>query len=991
MFDFVREVKEWSLRTPDRIAVVAGGGTEKTTYRQLDELSGKVYRYLKQKGIGKEDFVAVSLFRSAAPFIAMLGIMKAGAAFVLLEKDTPSARLEFILKDCNCRMLITPEIWNEIMETDSLPGYEDRDEHDAAFAVYTSGSTGNPKGVVHEAGNIGRICESYCTDGEPIFLPGDVFALLAPISFVPSVVFSFLTLTVGAELHVISLAVVKNPSALEKCLFDEKITIFFAAPTLYRSIRSISPTVRTIILGSETVSGIWNPDHKCLCLYSSSELAFCFASFYLDQAYERTPIGRTHAWCFYKIMNENGREAAEGEDGELWVENPFVRGYLNLPDQTEKVFDKNHMYHTGDIVRQLPDGKLVVLGRNDDMIKINGNRVETGEVESAVKKVLGIDRCVVKGFTEEKSAYLCAYYTDDIEIDYGKTREALQELVPDYMIPSHFIRLEEFPKNVNGKMDRRSLKAPVFLSYRSEYAAPETETEAALCGAYEEVLHMDHIGIDDDFIALGGDSLRLMQLSSLFPDPGFTAKHVFDLRTPRKLAEFLESQGEKEPDLKRSVRSDGDWPLSKAQIGIFLECLKHNGKAIYNNPLLAELPKDIDLPRLCKAIENTVAAHPALFTAFFVNAEGDPRQKPDTRTYSQRIQTLTGETFERQKTGLVKPFDILNDRLFRIELFQTEDTAYLFMDFHHLVIDGTSFGILMADLDSSYRGKEIPGETCTVFDLAGEEDADRRSPIYETARAWHEEYLKGADTDNLPRGDRNGRGESRKKCRYSFALSVRELSKLCGEQNTSVNVLSNAAFGYLLSVCLRKEDVSFATVFNGRTDLKQNRTVGMMVRTIPMRCRIHDNSDIRTYLNETKEHLLGAMANDLYSFDEVSASYGLTSEVLFACQDKINVRPALDGKLLKHIPLAYQATESSFSVELWLPEDGRVYVSAEYDDSRYSENLIRRMLSLYERILTGLLKRERLDEIALVSDTEQKALLKLGTGRQEPYDPEETF
>ena len=561
--EFLKNFTKTANETPNRTAVVDMNGSRRTTYGELDKMSGKVYGYLKEKGIGREDFVVVSLPRGVAPVAAMLGVMKAGAAYVMIEEGTPPERSAFITKDCRCRMRITPDVWKDIEAAEILSGFEEVADHNAAFVVYTSGTTGVPKGVVHEFGNIDRIINSYENSGELATLDSDTMAMVTPVSFVAANTIIYITLAMRIELHVIPLTVVKNPKAFEEYLADQNINAFFVSPTLYRVLNHISPSVRLILLSSEAVSNIWSHGRTYCALYTSSELAVIFAYFVIDKSYELTPIGKPSVKFKYKIIDDAGAEVHEGEIGELCVENPYVRGYLNLPEQTAAAFEKDHMYHTGDLVRELPDGNLVVIGRKDEMIKIAGNRVEPAEIEAAAKKALNLSNCIAKGVTGDNYAYICLYYTDDTEFNTDEAREKLSEIIPYYMLPSHFIKLDAMPLTPTGKVNRKALPLPE-IRRKSDGWKPETQEEIFFVQAFASVLGLDESDVyaDENFFRIGGTSISAMKvvIAANNAEYKLTYADVFANPTPQTLAKCAASKGEfsQTADIRVAPRSEGN-------------------------------------------------------------------------------------------------------------------------------------------------------------------------------------------------------------------------------------------------------------------------------------------------------------------------------------------------------------------------------------------------------------------------------------------------
>ena len=411
------------------------------------------------------------------PVIAMIGVRKAGAAWALVEDTYAPERIAYIRQDCGCRVEFSADNWDDIMRTEPLEGFEKVDGHDAAYAIYTSGTTGNPKGVLHEYGNLNQAVDSIRRlNGEIPFNGWDRLATLAPMNFVAAVIVILAALNVfRGKNFIVSYATIKNPGALAKFFLSKRITITFLTPSCVRMLgNTTGPFLRMLFVGSEPANNLYNKNLDLINIYACSESGFAVGVFKIDKACETCPIGKPSLDTKITLLAEDGSEAAEGEMGELCFENPYVRGCINLPEETEKAF-VNGVCHTGDLVRTDEKGNYILLGRSNDMIKINGNRIEPAETEAAVKQVLGIDWAAAKGIEDGDKSCLCAYCTADIEVDAEALRNELMKRLPYYIIPSCYLKIDSVPLKLNGKLDRKALPTPDARDFMSDYAAPTNE------------------------------------------------------------------------------------------------------------------------------------------------------------------------------------------------------------------------------------------------------------------------------------------------------------------------------------------------------------------------------------------------------------------------------------------------------------------------------------------------------------------------------------
>ncbi|MCR5490936.1 MAG: non-ribosomal peptide synthetase, partial [Bacilli bacterium] len=509
----LEQLASFTAETPNNAILFDESHGKGITYAQLDDMSGRLYGYLKKQGIGKEDFVLIDLPRGVLPVIAMIGIWKAGAAWALVEDTYAPERIAYIRKDCGCKLEISAANWEEIMKCEPLAGFEKPDLHDAAYAIYTSGTTGNPKGVLHEYGNLERAIESIRINGETPFTGKDRLALLAPMNFVASVIVILKALSIhNGKTFVVSYATIKNPMALKMFFLEKRISVTFLTPSYVRMLgNTTGPFLRMLFVGSEPANNVYNKNLTLINIYACSESGFAVGVFQIDRSYETCPIGKPEVDTKITLIGEDGKEVPEGETGELCFENPYVRGYMNLPEESAKAF-VNGIYHTGDLARKDENGNYVLLGRSGDMIKINGNRIEPAEIEAAVKNVLGVDWVAARGFEESNKSYLCAYYTQEVSFDPNQVRQELMKRLPYYMIPAFFIKIDKAPLKANGKLDRKALPKPDASDFKTDYVAPTNETEEKICKAMAIVLKVEKIGIHDDFYELGGDSLGSIQV-----------------------------------------------------------------------------------------------------------------------------------------------------------------------------------------------------------------------------------------------------------------------------------------------------------------------------------------------------------------------------------------------------------------------------------------------------------------------------------------------
>lgn len=535
---FIEKFEENVRRYPDK--VVLQDEHEALSLQTIYALSGRVYAYLKNHGIGKEQFVLIHLPYSVSAYVCLLGVWRAGAAAVLADIQTSKERVSFIYDDCRCTFTIDSCVWNEILATEPLEGHEDTDPHDAAFAVYTSGSEGTPKGIIHEYGkleftasNLNDVIINMLGDMNPVDHTQYCYVPLATIGAIGVILMSLWT-PLAADIG--SVALMKDPKRLVKYIEEKNIAIVFLPPSYYIYNKIESQTIKVVYMSSEPLRNFYRTGLTLVNMYVQSEGCH-ICGFMLNHSYHNTPIGKPlENGIEMKLYDDDGQPVAGGMSGELCYKNPYFRGYINDEERTRLSFVGEY-FRSGDIARINEDGNYVILGRKTDMIKINGNRIEPAEIEAAVKRVLGIDWAFAKGFVQADRSFICVYYTAEVEIDLAETREQLMKILPNYMIPSYFIHIDDVPRLPNGKVNRQAFKAPDVEEYRAPYAAPDNEVEERLCTLMQQILGIDRIGTDDDFFLLGGDSLRAIRLATECNIQGISVTDIYTARTPRAIAE----------------------------------------------------------------------------------------------------------------------------------------------------------------------------------------------------------------------------------------------------------------------------------------------------------------------------------------------------------------------------------------------------------------------------------------------------------------------
>ena len=955
MSDILERLQQYTLRDPDAPILFDESHSKGVSYAQLDDMSGRIYAYLKGKNISREDFVLINLPRGVLPVIAMVGVWKANAAWALVEDTYAPERIAYIRRDCGCREEISAANWDEIMGVEPLQGYAPFDDHDAAYAIYTSGTTGNPKGVLHERGNLERAILSIRLQGEIPFTESDRLATLAPMNFVATVIVILAALNVfRGRNYIVSYATLKNPAELAKFFLSRRITITFLTPSYVRKLGGrTGPFLRMLFVGSEPANNLSSGNVALINIYAASESGFAVGVFEIDRAYDVCPIGRPAVETRIILMGEDGQEVDEGEIGELCFENPYVRGYINLSEETKRAF-KVGIYHTGDLASRLPNGDYVLHGRSGDMIKINGNRIEPAEIEAAVMQLLGIDWVAARGFEEKDRSYLCVYYTADVQVDPEYMRQELMKRLPYYMIPAFYIKIDSVPMKASGKLDRGALPAPSTEDFRSDYVAPTNEIEEKLCHAMEKVLRLSRVGIHDDFYEMGGDSLASIEMITECRLPGLNASEIFRGRTPEKIAklyeEFHAQDGGVSADEVNDAALLADHKLTTEQLYMFDYQLYTPNSTMYNLFSVMKVDREqFDMDRLAWSMAMAIKNHPALLTTFAYNEDGELVQRYTPEAFQDiRVERLTEFEFKFVKDTLVYPFKIVGGRLCRCRVFETEKAGYVFFDVHHSLFDGTSLKVFMGDVGKAYMGAELQKDYYYLMLKRREEAA--RSDFYEEARRYFEARYDGIEWSGYPKIDHESRKNEMGELLSPLGIEASEMLAMERAYRVSRNEFFITVAALAISIYNRARDVKISWIYNGRGDVQMMTSVGLLFRDLPVGIRFRDEATLREVLADVHEQVQKGIEYSCYPYVDSRNQVANGESAYLLYQQDIRDMGGMEGFSVQMVDVRQNqaASQTILDMEILDGAEG-LKLMIDFAASRYEESSIERFKDIFVR------------------------------------------
>ncbi|WP_274543380.1 non-ribosomal peptide synthetase [Streptomyces sp. DH-12] len=912
---------------PGAAAVVWDGST--LSYGELNERANRLAHELAGRGVGPEDVVALALPRSADLVVAVLAVLKAGAAYLPLDPAYPAARVAHMVADARPALVLTTTehrpaetAGTPVVLWDTLDVTDQRTDDPVtalsaghpAYVIYTSGSTGRPKGVVVAHRNVVRLFDA--TRKSFGFGPEDVWTLFHSYAFDFSVWEMWGALLHGGRLVVVPYEVSRTPGAFLDLLAEHGVTVLNQTPSAFYQLAQAdadaSPSgrelaLRTVVFGGEALQpsrlADWyrrHPDDTptLVNMYGITETT-------VHVTYQ--PLTRQHVTAAASVIGVGitdlrtyvlgpGLElVAPGVVGELYVAGGGVaRGYLNRPGLTAERFVADpyapepggRMYRTGDLVRWNQDGALEFVGRADQQVKIRGFRIEPGEIENVLTDHPDVaEAAVVVRGEQSGDARLIAYVVARGALCGAEARKFARDRLPDHMVPAAVVVLDRMPLTANGKLDKAALPEPDFTVPRPGREA-RTPREQIVCDLFAQVLGLPRVGVDDGFFDLGGHSLlatRLIaRLRSAF-GVELELRALFEGPTPAAVAALLDTAGPARPPLT-ARESPSVLPLSSAQRRLWFLHKMEGPSATYNIPLVVRLGGELDREALRAALGDVVARHESLRTVF-PEADGTPFQRVLDRVSVELPVTGVTETElpDALKSAARYPFDLAAEIPLRAELFRVSEQRYaLLLVLHHIAGDGWSLGPLAADLTRAYTARvegrapewsALPVQYADYTLWQNELLGDQEDPdsLFASQIAYWTEALAGLpDQLTLP-ADRPRPAVMTYRGDYVTvdigADLHRRLADLARVSGASLFMVLQAGLAGLLTRLGAGEDVPVGSPVAGRTDQALDELIGFFVNTLVLRTDTSGDPSFAELITRVRERSLAAYAHQDVPFE----------------------------------------------------------------------------------------------------------------------------
>ncbi|MCK4258971.1 MAG: amino acid adenylation domain-containing protein [Halanaerobiales bacterium] len=999
---------------PHKVAVVYK--EKKLTYHELNHKTNQLARFFINRGIEKDQIVGIMMERSIEMFIGMLAVLKAGGAYLPIDPNYPDARIEYMLQDSDSKMLLSIsqclkdiDYFGEVITIEDLDlaTYDENNPkikttpNNLAYVIYTSGSTGKPKGVMIEHLGISNM-KTYLNRDIGVN-ESDKIIQFASCSFDASVWETYMALLSGATLYIVPEDVINDYKEFERFINDNAITMMLLPPIYLSNFTGENlPTLKRVLTGGSATNyelvNRWK-DIDYINAYGPTEATICVTTWKApkgDLEEKTIPIGKPIYNTKIYILDKYQKLAPIGVLGEICIAGVGIaRGYLNRPELTAEKFIPNpfdssqKIYKTGDMGRWLPDGNIEFLGRIDNQVKIRGYRIELGEIEhqllehEAIKEVTVIDR-----IDSTQSKYLVAFIVASDDLSSAELRTYLANKLPEYMIPSYFVTLDQLPLTSSGKVDYHAL--PVVeegLRSKAEYLPPTSRIEEILVEIWKEVLGVEQVGIRDNFFDLGGDSIKAIQISARLQKYNMKVdtKDLFQNLTIEELADQVKVKKNK----AEQGLVTGEVELTPIQKWFFAE--DYTDMHHYNQAVMLYNQKGFDEEIVKKVFDKIIEHHDNLRSVF--RKDGD-KFLQEIRDISEELYTFKRVDFldeklesneiahkvKDQANKIQSSIDFTEGPLVNLGLFKTNNGDHLLIVIHHLVVDGVSWRILFEDFRTAYQ------QVMNGFEIKLQEKTD-------SFKEWSKEIQKYSDSPELLPHIEYWRKieesiiqpiqkdfESKKNdlsCNQNITmnLSLEETELLLKDVNqaygTEINDILLTALALAYEKWTGKNKVAFVLEGHGREEIIEDiditRTIGWFTSTYPVILEVKESEDLAYQIKLCKEtfrqipdkgigygllkHLSASVGIDFKLKPEISFNYlGQFDQDISSDSEVFSISPFSSGEPLSKKIRRNFAIEISGMIAL-----SKLNLTFSYNKLEFKQETISKFADFYKESLINII------------------------------------
>ncbi|RUT68623.1 amino acid adenylation domain-containing protein [Flavobacterium cupreum] len=1032
---------------PERTALVFG--SEEISYQELDMRSNQVAHYLVSEGVIPGTIVGLLFDRSWEMIVGILGVLKTGSGYLPLDPNLPEKRIEYMLDQSRATFLLSQQHYLE--EYAAYLPVQAMDSHkissqktsniavktlatDLAYCIFTSGSTGKPKGVMMNHGSVINLVNGL---NELVYHPYEDkvlrVALLASYVFDASVQQIFGSLLQGHSLYILDDESRKDGVKLLSFYNENSIDLSDGTPTHLRLLvnsleeKSTLTSLSSWILAGEVLAkDLVNMFHQKLGLqtqlynfYGPTETCVDSTSFKVDPKkldyYTTIPIGKPMPNERVYVTDNYGSLVPAGIVGELCIAGDgLAQRYIGDQSLTSEKFDsdwvtwEDRVYRTGDMVKWLPDGNLEYHGRKDDQLKIRGYRIEPTEIEQYLTAHPKIENSIIVVQEFENEKVLIAYYQAKAKINTADLRGYLAAYLPDYMIPSFYMHIENFLFTSNGKIDRKTLPA-YEISPEKGIIPPSNDVEEKLIAIYSEVLKVDSsiIGVNSNFFDLGGHSLTMMFLNNKI-------EKVFKVKIPLKEMMRYATISDLSQLMSRSLATEnGDiqpaekrayYPLSSSQKRMYFLHEYNKDSLAYNLPAVITLNGALDKEKLQLAYQKLIKRHNNLRTSFEF-AEGNPVQRILPDVDFSIADLAKEEDVNKTIKNFIRPFDLHQAPLVRVGIISASaDEHIMIIDTHHIISDEVTNGLLLRDLTALYKGETLSDLAVQYQDyVMWRLEEKQQKEILKQKEYWLGKFSDEVPALQLPYDHARTKEQSEFGDKYAINLTtnqIDQLKKMARAEGVTMYSLILAMYNVLLSKLSNQYDIVVGTPVAGRSHADLEKIAGVFINTLAIRNQLDGEQDFTSFLHQVQEGATLAFENQLYPYDELIDSLDLERngnrsplfDVFLNYEFESEKLDLKDSDLkISNIDIPYPIAKFDLHLSV-LETEENLELSLAYSKDLFEVKSAESFSFYFIRIVNAVLnnRNELLKNIAVLSEEEQNQVLVEFNDTAKEYNTEKT-
>lgn len=1018
-------------KTPNNIALTFKGSH--LTYKELNEKANSLAHYLRENGVTNNSIVGIMLNRSSEMIIGILATLKAGGAYLPIDPEYPQDRISYMLqdsktefllshkglaKDIKCKKIINIDLNNNLYfeNKNNLKNISKPD--DLAYIIYTSGSTGKPKGVMLMQKNYSNFLASMI-DKIKYLKQGHKYSIIS-ITTVSFDIFGFetlISLTCGLHLYLTDYFEQKYTDNLGRLIKNEKIDIIQTTPSVMhfhidnaKNLSNFSKLKYVVLAGEQLPEDLVAklkeiaPNVTIINGYGPSETTI-FSSVNDVTNLEKVTIGKPIGNTEFYILDKDMNLLPKNTIGEIFIGGDGVgKGYLfneNLTKQNflPNPFKKGIIYKTGDLGAWNNDGTITCSGRIDHQIKLRGLRVELEEIENKINKFKQNSKTksivILQG--NSTNNYLHAFISSNTDINLQELKNYLLKNLPNYMVPSSYSFLNEFPTTPNGKIDRKALKSIKSTEILENIVEPKTETEKIIYREISNIIQNTNFGILDDFFSIGLDSLKIIQLSINLCDKLDTKLAISDfykLTNIQKLAEFIDNNKNNQIYKITHLEENQEfYPVSSAQERIFYAQKLDENSVTYNVTGGIVIHKKISKNTIIDIFNTLINRHSAFRTSFIWKDNSLMQQINKTCNINIEFVKDKQTNFQKLVNNFAKPFELTSVPLLRVEVHYTKhkDTLIL-IDSHHIIVDGTSLSILINEFIKLLNNKNLDINEFEYLDYTVWENNFKNTENFKNLENyWENKFMnKEIPTINLPydfpvneKKDSKGNTISKKLDDKVFS----SLQTLSQTNNISTYMLFLSAFYILLYKYTGQENIIIGSPTSARDLDGIQNLIGMFVNNMILENKINSSISFNDFVQNTKNLVFETMANEPYPYELLCRKFNNNFfDVMFTYQNNFDF-------FNKDFEVLFANNKTSkFNLSLEIIEATKT-INLEYNTSLFKDETAMQILNHYINILKGIIKNpnQKIADISPFDELEQNKILYGSNNTYLPYPKEKTI